>query len=61
MGKISVVPKPILNLIFFLSLSLLANPTHVPVYKPNGQIRGYFADLSHISTMLLIKKDAKEL
>lgn len=57
MGKINVVPKPILNLIFFLSLSLLANPTHVP----NGQIRGYFADLSHISTLLLIKKDAKEL
>lgn len=26
-----------------------------------GKLVGIFADLSHISTMLLIKKDAKEL
>lgn len=28
---------------------------------PVGKLVGIFADLSHISTMLLIQKDAKEL
>lgn len=29
--------------------------------SPTGKLAGIFADLSHVSTMLLIQKDAKEL
>lgn len=40
---------------------MLANLPMCLYISPMGKLAGIFADLSHISTVLLIQKDAKEL